>query len=201
MSTVAIVIPAAGSSSRMRGADKLLEAVAGIPLLRRVAQRACAVSDCVIVTLPDTDTQRSAALAGLDLHQVTVPDASEGMAASLRRAAAALPEDVTGVMILPADMPDITQDDLATVLARFASLNAQKLVQATAADGTPGHPVVFPADLVAAFPQLTGDAGARSILKANAHRLSRVALPATHALTDLDTPEAWAAWRATTAGI
>ena len=42
----------------------------------------------------------------------------------------------------------------------------------------------------------TGAAWVRAVLAANRHRLRLVTLPDRHALTDLDTPEAWAEWQA-----
>lgn len=200
MTNIAIVIPAAGSSSRMRGADKLLEPVAGIPLLRRVAERALGQSDTVFVTLAEAASPRAQALHGLAVRLIEVPDASEGMAASLRRAVVALPPETAGVMILPADMPDITTEDLAAVIAVFRDTGARSIVQATGADGTPGHPVIFPSDLIGSFRELAGDTGARSILKTHRNRLKRVELPDTHALVDLDTPEAWDQWRKSNPG-
>ena len=47
-----VLIPAAGSSSRMRGGDKLLEPVGGIPLLRRQAMWRSALSWQLAVQLP-----------------------------------------------------------------------------------------------------------------------------------------------------
>jgi CTP:molybdopterin cytidylyltransferase MocA len=41
---------------------------------------------------------------------------------------------------------------------------------------------------------LSGDEGARAILRRHPPRL--LALPGRHAVTDLDTPEDWARWRA-----
>lgn len=196
MTQITLVIPAAGASRRMGDRDKLLEPVDGAPLLRGVAQRALAVSDHVIVTLPDPTSPRRAVLDGLSVVQIMVPDAGDGMSASLRRAEEAVPEGSQGVMILPADMPDLTEDDLRQVIQAFTDASGEFLVQATGADGTPGHPVLFPADLIREFQTLTGDAGARTILKANRGRLIRVPLPDDHALTDLDTPDAWTLWRA-----
>lgn len=196
MTQITLVIPAAGASRRMGDRDKLLEPVDGAPLLRGVAQRALAVSDHVIVTLPDPTSPRRAVLDGLSVVQIMVPDAGDGMSASLRRAAEAVPEGSQGVMILPADMPDLTEDDLRQVIQAFTDASGEFLVQATGADGTPGHPVLFPADLIREFQTLNGDAGARTILKANRGRLIRVPLPDDHALTDLDTPDAWTLWRA-----
>jgi molybdenum cofactor cytidylyltransferase len=43
---------------------------------------------------------------------------------------------------------------------------------------------------------LTGDTGAREVLKRHSDRVHLVPLKGDRALTDLDTPEDWAAWRA-----
>lgn len=178
----------------MRGGDKLLEEVGGEPLLARLARAGLAAGLTVIVTLPDPGHPRARALAGLDVIRVPVPDAAEGMAASLRAGLAACPEGAAGLMILPADMPEIDAGDLATLAAAFAE-DPARVLRATGEDGTPGHPVVFPRRLFPALAGLRGDEGARSILKGEDVRL--LALPGRHALTDLDTPEDWAAWRAT----
>jgi CTP:molybdopterin cytidylyltransferase MocA len=192
--TVTILIPAAGFGRRMLGADKLLEPVDGLPLLARTARRACAASPSVLVALPSTDHPRAASLDGMAVRLVEVPDNDTGMAASLRRGAAEVPNE-HAVMILPGDMPELTTDDL-TAMIKAHEGSPDQILQATSASGTPGHPVIFPAELVPAFARLSGDEGARSILKANRDRLRQVALPDNHAVTDLDTPEAWANWRA-----
>lgn len=196
MTQITLVIPAAGASRRMGDRDKLLEPVDGIPLLRGVAERALAVSGDVIVTLPSLSHPRAGVLEGLSVRQIPVPDATNGMSASLRRAGALVPDTAEGVMILPADMPDLTEADLRLVIQGFSDASGAFLVQATGADGTPGHPVIFPIDLMPEFQNLSGDEGARTILQANRHRLIRVTLPNENALTDLDTPDAWTLWRA-----
>lgn len=193
---IAILIPAAGASSRMRGRDKLLEEVDGLPLLRRQVLRALETGAQGLVTLPAADHPRAGVLEGVDITQVFVPDAHEGMAASLRRGARALAEDTAAVMVVPSDMPDLEAQDFMLLINVFRANPHPMLQQATGADGTPGHPVLFPADCIGAFRDLQGDQGARPIVQANRHRLNRVALEGNRALTDLDTPEAWAAWRA-----
>jgi molybdenum cofactor cytidylyltransferase len=101
---------------------------------------------------------------------------------------------VDGAMILPADMPDLTTNDLRLVAEAFRA-DPSRIVQGTSADGVPGHPAVFPADLWVEVMALTGDQGGRSVIARHAMRFRPVALPGDHAITDLDTPEAFAAWR------
>jgi molybdenum cofactor cytidylyltransferase len=195
MSCVAVLIPAAGAARRMRGRDKLLEQIDGVPLLAHVANRACAVASDVIVTLPAGPHPRHTCLEGHSLGVVEVADPSEGMAASIRAGITALPHHCDGVMILPADMPDLTQQDLALMLEAFRNHDQAMICRAANKDGVAGHPVIFPTEFFDALGSLTGDQGGRAILRQNHHRLIKVTLPGNHALTDLDSPEAWQVWR------
>lgn len=198
MTDVTILIPAAGFARRMRGADKLLEPVAGEPLLRRQARLALATAAPVLVTLPPDPGPRGQVLDGLAVTRVTVADPGEGMAASIRAGVAAVPQDSAGLMILLADLPEIETEDLATLIAAFIANPGRPILRATSTTGTPGHPVIFPADLFAELALVTGDAGARSVVARHRARLRDLALPGDRAVTDLDTPEDWAAWRART---
>jgi molybdenum cofactor cytidylyltransferase len=188
-----ILLLAAGSSSRMRGVDKLMEPVDGQPLLARQACAALATGAPVLVTLPPDRPARAAALRGLGATLVPVPDAPLGLSASIRAGVAAAGDGP--LLVLLADLPEITSQDLSLILSRHAA-TPDRLLRATAQDGTPGHPVLFPAWAVPQLAQLTGDTGARDLLAKLADHTDPVPLPARHAVTDLDTPEDWAAWRA-----
>ena len=177
----------------MRGGDKLLECVAGQPLLRRQALLAIGVGAEVVVTLRDQDQARQAVLTGLALQIAVVAQAAEGMAASIRIGSLAA---TGGVMILPADMPELDDSDLRSLCTAFTQ-DPNAIWRGASADGIAGHPVIFPADLVADLQGLAGDKGARPLLAQHAARIRLCPLPASHALTDLDTPEDWANWRAT----
>jgi molybdenum cofactor cytidylyltransferase len=189
-----ILLLAAGASTRMRGTDKLLEEVGGQPLLAERLETALATGAEVIVTLPPRAIApgRWAAVEGRGATLVEVPDPGSDMAESLKAGIAALPPDAPGVMILLADMPEITGTDLLTILNAF---DGETILRGSAEDGTPGHPVLFPARDFATLALLHGDQGAREVLKAERARQRLIALPARHALTDLDTPEDWARWR------
>jgi|SRR6056297_1144699 len=194
MCEVVIVIPAAGASSRMRGRDKLLEEIDGVPLLARQAAMAARTGCAVLVTLPATGAARQAVLGGdPGLAIAHLEDAAEGIAASIRAGASwAEARGAAGLMIVLADLPELESGDLLRMIHAFRE-TPDRVLRATDVTGRPGHPVVFPTRLFPALMQVAGDIGARKILQSEDVR--PLPLPDQRATTDLDTPEAWDAWR------
>jgi len=189
----AIVLPAAGLARRMRGGDKLLEQVGGMALLRHVAMQALHASADVAVTLRPSAAERLAVIADLPLTILRIPDADEGMAASLRAGAGWAHEtQSSALMIALPDMPDVTATDFGALINAQAK-HPEHCLRAASADHVPGHPVILPKALFAAIQALQGDQGAREILRAHPPYLHP--LSGRRALTDLDTPEDWDAWR------
>ena len=174
----------------MRGRDKLLEPVDGTPLILRAVRAACAASVEVIVALPPRSPRR-AWLGDVPARIVEVPE--RAMSASIRAGVASCRADA--VMIHLADMPEIGVAEFET-LCRAWREDAAPILRATDADGTPGQPVIFARPLFPELAALRGDAGARPVLQS--HPVAHIALPGQRATTDLDTPEAWRAWRGRT---
>lgn len=193
MAGVVVLLLAAGGSTRMRGADKLLEKVDGVPLLRRQARALSGLRHQVLVALPPGAADRREALKGLGVRPVDVPDAKDGMSASIRAGIRAA-QGAEGLVLLPADMPEITATDVEKAIGVFAAHGCRRIVRATTPEGEPGHPVIFPARCFADLAALSGDQGARKLLQGE--DVLPVPLPGKHAVTDLDTPEDWTAWRA-----
>lgn len=194
--TVHILVLAAGASSRMRGSDKLLQAVKGRPILRLVVETALASGAPVLVTLPPAAEARRAAVADLPVRVVDIPDAAQGMSRSIVRGVFAIsepgPEDA--LMILPADMPLFSAKALADLVSR-ARAEPELIWRGGTVDGTPGHPAIIPRDLWRELAAITGDEGGRSVLTRHADRVRLVPLPGKMATLDLDTPEDWTAFR------
>lgn len=189
MSEATILLLAAGASSRMRGRDKLMEEVAGEALLTVMARRA-AKAGALRVTLPEGNADRAQALEGIDCEIVTLPagcSQSDSLAAGV--------DGLTGpVLVMLADMPEVTAHDLHLLLA-LSRQAPGAILRAAGEDGSPGNPVLFPAEMLPELRKIKGDKGARGLLKQHASRVHLVPLPGRRALIDLDTPEDWAAWR------
>ena len=156
MIPLTILLFAAGSSSRMKGRDKLLERIGDETLLKRSARRAVATGLPVIALLPPLPTPRAAELDGLVGTRVMVPDASDGMSRSIAAGLGALPDSALGAMMVMADMPDLETGDLLTLASRFDALGGDTVVRAAGADGTPGSPALVPRRLFAALRSLDG---------------------------------------------
>ncbi len=196
MNQIPVILLAAGQSSRMGGTDKLMQDVDGIPLLRRSARAALAVGP-VFVAVPPAPHARYGAVKGLDVHAVEIPDADEGMNASLRGAMAAIPTEAKAVMVLLADLPELTGNDLEAVAACVTAHPDKLIWRGATENGKPGHPVIFDHKLFSLLSQLKGDEGAQSVVRANSNRVHLHRLPGRNALLDLDTPEDWDEWHRT----
>lgn len=177
----------------MRGADKLLEQVDGVPLLRRQALAALETDAPVFVAIPSLAHSRCSTISDLRVTLVEVPTAEQGMSESLKTGVAALPE-CSRFMVFLADLVGLTSSDLKQMLDYKAKAETL-ILRGADQSGAVGHPILFDARLRPAFATLSGDNGGADIIKANKSRLELVSLPSDHATLDLDTPEDWAAYR------
>lgn len=187
------VVLAAGRGARF-GGDKLLAMLDGAPLVERALATAFAapVRRVFVAVSEDArlraEIQKSAERLGAAERLVLVPvaDAAEGMGASLRTAAAALPSDAAGVFVFLGDMPAITA---ATPALLAASLTRPDQIVVPVLEGRRGHPVLFGAEWLADLRGLAGDEGARALLARAGARLVEVPVEDRGVHLDIDRPE------------
>jgi len=182
---IAAVILAAGAGRRM-GGPKALLMLEGETLLHRAA-RIALEAGCrpVIAVVGGWDP----GLADLDVQAVPNAQASEGMASSIRAGVAALPPDVTALLLLAVDQPAVDAPLLQRLLALAAT--APGHTTACAYAGTVGIPALLPRRLFPELAVLRGDRGAKGLLL----REDTLALPFPEGRRDLDTPEDLARFR------
>ncbi|MEO1292419.1 MAG: molybdopterin-binding/glycosyltransferase family 2 protein [Pseudomonadota bacterium] len=189
---------AAGGSRRMGpGQHKLLEDIDGQPLLRRSADqlRESAVDEVVVVVGAEADQMR-AVLVGTAAEIVEAADWQQGMAASLRAGMRAISPRADAVLIALADMPEVDARLINRVMAAFDAEEGREIVRPMAPNGRPGQPVLFGRRFFESLNALSGDQGARSVVQENDEFVVDVYADNDSPLVDLDTPEAWRAWRA-----
>lgn len=190
---IAIAVLAAGRSTRMRGVNKLLQAINGEPLVRRSVRQALLVArdgiDVVVVIGSMPDDMRSA-LDGLPVSFVENSHFETGMASSIRSAVAAASSDADGLMIHLADMPDVSAADLEALIGVFVENGGQIVVQACHG-GQAGNPAILPRHMFEALMRLEGDIGARHLIREAV--TVQVEIGGSASL-DIDTPEALEAY-------
>ena len=193
---VAGVLLAAGASSRF-GANKLLLEFGGEPLVRRAASAALAAGlDPVVCVLGYEADRVLAALSGLPIRAVVNPDYARGMNSSLATGIAAVPAEAAAAVVQLADMPRVTADMLASLVAVFRETGAPLIAScyveggADAGDGIHAPPTLYARAL---FPELGGPEGdgcGKRVVRRHADAVVRVKWPAA-ALADVDRAEDW----------
>lgn len=166
------LILAAGGASRF-GSVKQLALLDGRPLLEHVVRLAAQYDPVVVLGARADDILRE---VPIDKH-VIAADWADGQSASLKAGVAAL-GDTDRVLVLLGDMPFVTREVIEGVLALEGTARATY-------DGAPGHPVVLGPEVLRQVPSLTGDAGARDLLR------DAALFEAAHLCSpiDIDTPE------------
>ncbi|GHE95354.1 molybdopterin-guanine dinucleotide biosynthesis protein A [Aliiroseovarius zhejiangensis] len=187
--SLAILILAAGRSRRM-GRDKLmLRRHDGVPLLANRISTALATGHGVFVALPARSPTRLTLVRQSLATPLPCPDAGRGMGHSLAHAIGSLPKGLDGVLVLLADMPALTLDDLMSLSDGF---DPDRILRGATQDNAPGHPVLIPARFLSRLSALEGDQGAHHVIADLPTRL--IPLPADHARFDVDTPADWQEW-------
>ncbi|HEX7043107.1 MAG TPA: nucleotidyltransferase family protein [Burkholderiales bacterium] len=185
MSLIAGILLAAGESRRF-GGRKLLHALpdGGTIGQRSAAALAAAVDRAVAVLAPD-----DAALAGLmqaaGVEVCYCANAREGMGASLACGVRAT-ADADGWVVALADMPYVKP---ATAAAVADALRAGAPLAAPVHAGRRGHPVGFARAYYRDLIALSGDEGARRILRRDAARMLLLPVDDPGIHRDIDTPE------------
>ena len=170
MPKVALILLAAGSSKRL-GQPKQLLKFRGRTLLQHAVETAIQ-SSCrpVIVVANEYD------LNDYDVIVAKNPNASEGIASSIRAGIDAVPESSIGAVIMLVDQPFVTAK-LLDELASSASIAAAKY------NDSLGVPAFFPRQYFPELLELKGDRGAKSILQK--HNATAIDFPG--AAIDIDT--------------
>jgi molybdenum cofactor cytidylyltransferase len=183
--TLHVVLLAAGASTRF-GSPKQLVRVNGRPLLHLAVSRAVEVAgQAVTVVLGSNAADLAPLLRHTPAAVIVNRDWSEGMGSSVRAGIARVPATADAVLLMLADQPAVTAEDLRRLVGTWRR-QTQSMVAAYYS-GVTGVPAIFPREDFTALAGLRGDAGARAILKRGGDRVVRVPLQA--AAIDIDTPE------------
>lgn len=198
---VAVLVLAAGRSTRMGGPNKMLADANGAPLVVHAVKGALESQavEIVVVLGHMADQVRTAielAIPGRSrLRFVTNPDFAEGLSTSVRTGIGALSSNADAAIVQLGDMPGVGADLLNRLIAAFSPIEGRSICVPTVA-GKRGNPVLWARRFFPEMVMLSGDSGAKHLIGEHADLVCEVEMAGAAAITDIDTPEALAAWRA-----
>ncbi len=181
------VILAGGSSSRL-GRPKQLLALGGRPVLAHTLASALAASLAGVIVVLGHAAEAIRAQIDFGAARVVVNERyAEGQSTSLRAGVSALPPDAAAAIFILGDQPLIGPDVHDALVAAYRDSGAP-IVQPSY-DGQRGNPVLIASGLFPELLAVTGDQGARNVLRAHAAEVRVVPIPGPTPTDDLDTEE------------
>ena len=178
---------AAGGSSRL-GRPKQLVEFRGKTLIK-IAAESLADSACspVVVVLGAEIEKSRAEIAHLNIQIAVNVEWQTGMSSSIRAGLSQLIEtspDIDAVVITLCDMPNVTAADIDSLIDAFHP-NGTSIIAASHGE-VAGVPALFSSQLFPNLLTLSGDKGARNIIREHPENVTRIRLRS--AAFDIDTP-------------
>ena len=182
MKTAAVVL-AAGQGRRF-GGDKLLADLEGRHVIDHALDAVLAYPFETVVCVVRPDSRVAQLVKGRAIVPVINSRADLGMGTSLGAGIAALPP-VDAAFIVLGDMPWLPRDLFGRMVEAMATSNADIVVPLY--NGQHGHPVLFSIRCFPDLMELTGDTGAKALIRSGT---CKVAFVEGHAgiLRDIDVP-------------
>lgn len=179
------ILLGAGAGSRFGGGKLIHPLFDGTPIGVRAWRTLSAALPEVTVVVRAGDVRAEAMFREVGASVVLCPDAHLGMGHSLACAVRAT-ASAAGWVIALADMPAVLP---STICAIGQRLEQGSGIVVPVHRGERGHPVGFSADYRDRLMGLTGDSGARAILKESAASVERIEVDDPGILQDVDTHE------------
>lgn len=186
-SVISGVILAAGSSSRLGRPKQLLD-LFGEPLLRHTVRNAISSHlDDVVVVLGHEASKITSAIGEWGQRVVINPNYLEGQSTSLLLGLSAINPLSRAVVFLLGDQPQVTPDIIDALIDAFRETGAP-IVMPTYG-GVPANPVLFSDEMFPKLAKITGDEGARPIIKKHRDRVAHVRVSDGAPPQDVDTED------------
>ncbi|WP_020606898.1 nucleotidyltransferase family protein [Spirosoma spitsbergense] len=191
---IATIILAAGSSSRL-GEPKQLLTNNGKTLVRQITETALSLqTGPVIIVLGANQARIQAELAGLPVQLIQNPGWQEGMASSLRTGLNCLPDTaIDSFLVLLTDQPFVTPALLQELIDTRQKTNRGIVACQYGEADFLGVPALFASRYRSEFMNLSGDVGARKLIKQHVDDCAAVPFPL--ATVDLDTKQDVENWQ------
>lgn len=168
------------------GRQKLLLPLRGRPVVRWSVEALLPLVDEVVVVTGHEAAAVGDALAGLSVRLARNPHPEAGQGTSIAVGIGALGAGTRAALVALGDQPRVPRAVVQALLETFARTG--QAVVTPVYRGVPGNPVLFAASVFPELRGLSGDIGARALVRAHPERVAAVELDLPMP-ADVDTPE------------
>ncbi len=186
---VGAVLLAAGEGSRLGRVPKCLLSLQGVPLIKRhmIALSGAGVDEVVVVTgYYHAEVEPTVESFPVSVVRNTAPE--EGQQSSVRLGLEALTNTLDLVLIMLADQPLLTADDLTELISAFKKRPPETSIVYPEVQGQRGNPVIFSGELISQLLASDKKIGCRKFIDDNPALVHKHITVNDHFILDIDTP-------------
>lgn len=191
----ALLLLAAGSSTRAQTFNKLSRELNGVPLLTHCYNAVkCSNVDHILVVTSKENHQQA---INLDLPRPEVSllnSKSEGLGQSIAHGVRHLNNDFTSIIICLSDTPLVSKFHINLLLDSNKGFNYRGIHRIYDVNNTPGHPVLFNENLFLELSNLKSDDDPKNLVIKNKLLVTKIKVNNLSSTTDLDTESDWVAF-------
>ncbi len=187
---VGLILLAAGRSKRMGPKNKLLEPIAGKPMIKHTLDKIAKISfEQKIIVLGHEAARLKEYIQISDYDIVNNLDYKDGISTSINKGIKALNKSINAVFIILADMPMVQTKTLEALIDAFQNED-DKTIFIPCWDGKKGNPVLLEKSIFNDLLCLDGDKGAQQLFPHFQDKIKEIEVDDSGACLDIDTLQA-----------
>ena len=194
---ISAILLAAGQSLRMKGENKLVKEINGVPLVKLAAKSilSSAIDEVIVVLGYEKEIIENTIGLNKKIKFVYNKDFSNGMASSINAGLCEISTKAKNFFISLADMPNVNQNIYNKLIKGKNSYNIKlkpenrKEIIIPTSDGKDGNPVLFSIFMKTDVMKISGDRGAKEIIENNKNKILRMPFEGDGVILDFDTQD------------
>ena len=186
---VSCLVLAAGLSSRMLIGNKLLLKVKNITIIENTMNNLYKSNiDSFFIVLGHQSHLLSKVLKNFKINLIINKSYKEGISSSIKKGILKIDNKCDGVMICLADMPKITSKTYDVLIEKFKKFYDTNipLIILPEFNGRTGNPVILSKHFFSELKKISGDIGAKFLIKKNKKYIKKIIIHEKSILEDID---------------
>ena len=186
---ISCLVLAAGLSSRMIVGNKLLLKIKNLTIVEKTIKNLYNSNiDNIFVILGHQSNLLSKVLKNFKIPLIINESYKDGISSSIKKGVSLIDNRSNGVMICLADMPKITSNTYNILIEKFKKFYniTTPLIILPEYNSITGNPVILSNHFFSELKEISGDIGAKYLIKENKRYIKKVNISESYILEDID---------------